>query len=137
VNTTQIHKIIQWDVIDISSRETIKCCGLKNDKTCIEPARFKKNNKCYCTKHAKKECFIGLIEEQNDFTKDIKREKELHRAASMALDFFWNLESLSERILEKPELSPLSFFQVYFERTLKAYPKQFSDSLILTGVDAS
>lgn len=89
------------------------------------------------SERTKKECFIGLIEEQNDFTKDIKREKELHRAASMALDFFWNLESLSERILEKPELSPLSFFQVYFERTLKAYPKQFSDSLILTGGDAS
>ena len=57
-DTHPIHKITQWDVIDISSRETIKCCGLKNDKTCIEPARFKKNNKCYCTKHAKKECFI-------------------------------------------------------------------------------
>ena len=57
-NTNKKIQILQWDVIDLSEKETIKCCGLKNDKTCIEPARFKKNNKHYCTKHAKKECFI-------------------------------------------------------------------------------
>ena len=45
-------KITKWDIIDISEQEDIiNCCFLE----CNKPAKFKKDDKCYCLKHSKKQ----------------------------------------------------------------------------------
>jgi len=50
------NEIIKWDVIDLSQKEQVSCCcELDKGKPCNKPAKFKKNSKCYCLKHSKKQ----------------------------------------------------------------------------------
>ena len=49
-------KITKWDIIDISEKEdNIKCGFLEKNIICNKPAKFKKDNNCYCLKHSKKQ----------------------------------------------------------------------------------
>jgi hypothetical protein len=49
-------KITKWDIINISeSGEILKCCFDNNN--CKSVAKFKKDTKCYCAKHAKKQLY--------------------------------------------------------------------------------
>ena len=49
-------KITKWDIIDISEKEdSIKCGFLEKNIICNKPAKFKKDNNCYCLKHSKKQ----------------------------------------------------------------------------------
>jgi hypothetical protein len=43
--------ITKWDTINISEQETLSCGIIDCDK----PAKFKKDNSCYCLKHSKKQ----------------------------------------------------------------------------------
>ena len=45
-------KITKWDIIDISEQEDIVNCCFSE---CNKPAKFKKDDKCYCLKHSKKQ----------------------------------------------------------------------------------
>ena len=47
-------KIIKWDVINLTQRETAKCCGKDKDQDCLSEVKFSKNGKYYCLKHSKK-----------------------------------------------------------------------------------
>ena len=47
--------ITKWDVVDISEEETLTCCYEVNNITCDKPAKFSKDDKCFCLKHAKKQ----------------------------------------------------------------------------------
>jgi hypothetical protein len=49
--------ITKWDVVNISEEETLTCCSLDNNNntTCDKPAKFSKDDKCFCLKHAKKQ----------------------------------------------------------------------------------
>jgi hypothetical protein len=49
-------KITKWDIVDISEKEdNIKCEFLEKNIICNKPAKFKKDNNCYCLKHSKKQ----------------------------------------------------------------------------------
>lgn len=50
--------ILKWDCINVSE-ETIRNCSLteKNGILCNKPAKFSKDGKCFCIKHAKKQTF--------------------------------------------------------------------------------
>lgn len=50
-------KIIQWDVINLTQQVELKCCEIEKNVQCNKPAKFKKNSKCYCLKHSKKQQF--------------------------------------------------------------------------------
>ena len=41
--------IKKWDIVNISEQETFNC------KECNKPAKFKKDDQCYCLKHSKKQ----------------------------------------------------------------------------------
>ena len=47
--------ITKWDVVNISEEETFACCYAENNITCGKPAKFSKDDSCFCLKHAKKQ----------------------------------------------------------------------------------
>jgi len=47
--------IQKWDVINISEKETFKCSFTDKNGACFKPAKFKKDDKCFCLKHSKKQ----------------------------------------------------------------------------------
>ena len=56
----QSYLIKKWNVVDLSTSEEIikKCCGKEKKGPCLKPAKYSKNNQCYCIKHAKKEKYV-------------------------------------------------------------------------------
>ena len=55
-NDTQHFKITKWDIINISEKEDIvNCCFIDKNVLCNKSAKFKKDDKCYCLKHSKKQ----------------------------------------------------------------------------------
>ena len=50
-------KIAVWDVINISEKETVQCVFVDKNNKCDKPAKFRKDNKCFCLKHSKKQNF--------------------------------------------------------------------------------
>ena len=47
--------ITKWDVVNISEKETFKCNFIDKTGVCNKPAKFKKEDKCFCLKHSKKQ----------------------------------------------------------------------------------
>ena len=68
VTTAEHFKVIKWDIINISEEETLKCGFVEKNILCSKPAKFKKNDKCYCSKHSKKQEFqIPTCEQKQSF----------------------------------------------------------------------
>ena len=54
--TAEHFKVTKWDIIDISEQENTLICGfVEKNIICNKPAKFKKDDKCYCLKHSKKQ----------------------------------------------------------------------------------
>lgn len=54
--TTEQFKITKWDIINISEQEDNLLCGfIEKNEICNKPAKFKKDDKCFCLKHSKKQ----------------------------------------------------------------------------------
>jgi hypothetical protein len=51
-------KILKWDNIDLSEKNEMKCIEIDKTEICNKPAKFSKEDKCYCLKHAKKQPFL-------------------------------------------------------------------------------
>ena len=47
--------ISKWDVVNISEKETFMCSFIDKSGVCNKPAKFKKEDKCFCLKHSKKQ----------------------------------------------------------------------------------
>jgi hypothetical protein len=61
-------KVTKWDVINLSEEETLKCMYSEKNILCNKPAKFKKDDKCYCLKHSKKQEFqIPCSEQKQSF----------------------------------------------------------------------
>lgn len=56
--TEDTTRIIKWDNIDLTELSDNKCIEIDKNGLCDKPARYIKNNKCYCLKHAKKNDFL-------------------------------------------------------------------------------
>ena len=52
--------IKKWNVVDLSTSEEIvkKCYAMDKKGPCLKPAKYTKNNQCFCIKHAKKEKYV-------------------------------------------------------------------------------
>jgi hypothetical protein len=76
-NDSQHFKIVKWDIINISEKEDIvKCCFVEPNNICIKPAKFKKEDKCYCLKHSKKQQLqIPTSEQKPSFINKQKIQK--------------------------------------------------------------
>jgi hypothetical protein len=49
---TNQFKVIKWDIINLTDDQCLKC------SLCNNPAKFKKNNTCFCQKHSKKQQYL-------------------------------------------------------------------------------
>jgi hypothetical protein len=50
-------KINKWNIINLTQQNERKCCEETKNIICNKPAKFMKNDKCYCLKHSKKKEF--------------------------------------------------------------------------------
>jgi hypothetical protein len=75
--TAQQFKITKWDIINISEQEDIaKCCFIEKSVDCNKPAKFKKDDQCYCLKHSKKQTLqIPSAEQKPAFINKQKIQK--------------------------------------------------------------
>jgi len=48
-------KIKKWDIVNICEPEVFNCCFIDKTGICNKPAKFKKDEKCFCLKHSKKQ----------------------------------------------------------------------------------
>jgi len=48
-------KVTKWDIVDLSEGECFKCAVVEKNGICNKPAKFKKNDQCFCLKHSKKQ----------------------------------------------------------------------------------
>ena len=55
IENSDLFKIIKWDILNISEQENYKCLFIEKNKICDKPAKFKKDDKCFCLKHSKKQ----------------------------------------------------------------------------------
>jgi len=53
--TAEHFKVSNWDVVNLTEEETLKCGFVEKNELCNKPAKFKKDDKCYCAKHSKKQ----------------------------------------------------------------------------------
>jgi len=68
-------KITKWDIVNISEQETKKCNFMDNG-LCNKPAKFKKNDLCFCLKHSKKQNYqIPTSELKSSFINKQKIQK--------------------------------------------------------------
>jgi hypothetical protein len=66
--TAEQFKISKWDIINLSDEETFKCVFNEKNILCNKPAKFKKDDKCFCVKHSKKQQFnIPTCEQKPSF----------------------------------------------------------------------
>ena len=75
--TAEQFKVSKWDIIDISEQENTVLCGfVEKNVICNKPAKFKKDNKCYCLKHSKKQQIqIPTSEQKSSFINKQKIQK--------------------------------------------------------------
>ncbi len=75
--TAHQFKISKWDIINISEKEeSAKCIFLEKGVVCNKPAKFKKDNVCYCLKHSKKQQLqIPTTEQKPSFINKQKIQK--------------------------------------------------------------
>lgn len=78
----QHFKITKWDTVNISEKEIIKCEFVDKNETCHNLAKFKKDGKCFCLKHSKKQKYpIPSSEQKPSFISKQKIQK-LHEIAT-------------------------------------------------------
>jgi Zn ribbon nucleic-acid-binding protein len=57
-------KISKWDVVNISEEECLKCGFVDKNVLCNKPAKYKKDDTCFCLKHSKKQQYQLPTSEQ-------------------------------------------------------------------------
>jgi hypothetical protein len=85
----QNFKITKWDIINISEKEDIiKCSFLEKNNICDKPAKFKKDDNCYCLKHSKKQILqIPTSEQKTTFINKQKLQKLYEIADSHSIKY--------------------------------------------------
>ena len=74
--TAEQFKVTKWDIINLSNEETFKCIFSEKNIVCNKPAKFKKDDQCFCVKHSKKQQFnIPTAEQKPSFINKQKINK--------------------------------------------------------------
>ena len=104
-------KISKWDIINLSEAETFKCSFGEKNIFCNKPAKFKKDDKCYCANHSKKQEYkIPSAEQKPSFINKQKIAKLYEIADSHNIKY--------DPKIKKADLSNLinqHIQQIYFQ----------------------
>jgi len=75
--TAEQFKVTKWDTVNISEKEdNKKCIFIEKNIACNKPAKFKKDEDCYCLKHSKKQQLnIPTSEQKPSFINKQKIQK--------------------------------------------------------------
>jgi hypothetical protein len=69
-------KVTKWDIVNISEQEDNLLCGFtEKNVECNKPAKFKKDDKCFCLKHSKKQNGTILIPKLEQKAAFINKQK--------------------------------------------------------------
>ena len=80
--------ITKWDTINISEKEVLKCNFIDKNEQCLKPAKFKKEDNCYCLKHSKKHNFsIPTLEQKPNFINKQKIQQLFEIANSHGITY--------------------------------------------------
>jgi len=79
--SSSYYTISKWDVINIGENETLICQAIQKNEKCNKPAKFKKNQNCFCEKHAKKQEFLVPNAELKRANVHKKKIQELYELA--------------------------------------------------------
>jgi hypothetical protein len=86
--TAEQFKVIKWDTVNLSEEETLKCMFIEKNILCNKPAKFKKDENCYCIKHSKKQQFqIPTSEQKPSFINKQKNQKLFEIADSYNIKY--------------------------------------------------
>jgi recombinational DNA repair protein RecR len=56
-DTSENFTIQKWNSINVSEKVVSTCSFIEKNKVCNKPAKFSKDNQCFCLKHSKKQCY--------------------------------------------------------------------------------
>jgi hypothetical protein len=87
--------IKKWDVINICEKQTFHCNFIEKTQgqTCNKPAKFQKENQCFCLKHSKKQSFlIPSAELKTSFINKQKIQKLLEIANKYKIPYEKNVK---------------------------------------------
>ena len=107
--TTNSYLIKKWNVVDLSTSEEIvkKCCGKEKKGPCLKPAKYTKNNQCFCIKHAKKDKYVLP---SSDLKSSYINKQKLQKLIDIVAKYKIPLS------VEKPKKSDLVSLITYFAK---------------------
>jgi hypothetical protein len=111
-------QIVKWDIVNLSQETDFNCCILD----CGKPAKFTKNNQCYCLKHAKKQPFKMPTAEVKPAFINKQKIQTLH-------DFAAKYDIKYEKPIKKQDLVSLinkHLEPLYFDSILKINASQMN-----------
>lgn len=86
--TSDQFKISKWDVVNLSEDECLTCVFVDKNIVCNKPAKFKKDDKCFCVKHSKKQQYqIPTSEQKPSFINKQKIAKLYEIAESYSIKY--------------------------------------------------
>ena len=78
---SEYFKITKWDTVNISEQETHNCSFSDKNGLCNKPAKFKKDDICFCLKHSKKQNYQIPSSELKSTFINKQKLKTLHEIA--------------------------------------------------------
>ena len=121
--------IKKWDVINVCEKQTFHCNFIEKNIPCNKPAKFQKNNQCFCLKHSKKQNYlIPNAELKTSFINKQKIQKLIEIANKYKIKY--------EKTAKKADL--ISLINDYIHNTcfeeVKTY-KATNTDLITIGIN--
>ena len=87
-NDSEHFSIKKWEVINICEKQSYHCSFIEKNVICNKPAKFQKNNQCFCLKHSKKQPFlIPNVELKSSFIIKQKNQKLIEIANKFKLTY--------------------------------------------------
>jgi len=74
-------RITKWDVVNVGEKEILNCGFIDKKGICNKPAKFKKDDDCYCLKHSKKQTYMIPTTELKSSHINKQKIQKLHEIA--------------------------------------------------------
>ncbi len=109
--TAEHFKVSKWDIVDLAEEECLKCGFVEKNVICNKPAKFKKDDICYCVKHSKKQQYqIPTSEHKPSFINKQKIAKLYEIADSHNIKYHPKIKKNDLTILINEHI-----YKAYFE----------------------